>query len=223
MTFGIIDDHLIFRDVIRGICGEFPDAQLIGEFGTGSEAVAGIVRLRPDFVILDIGLPDFDGCEVLHRIHRHGIRPCVLVVSGYCSPYLVFRLARLGISGFLDKAANTMDALRTAISKLRMRQNYFSNSFVELQNQTKRDGSSFDKLLTNQQILVLALVAHNFNDEKIASYLNICSRTVENHRTQIMSKLAVHSRVDLIKFAVDQGFGMGSPPSRDELNLRGNR
>jgi DNA-binding NarL/FixJ family response regulator len=220
-TFGIVDDHLILRDVVRRVCLETPGARVVLDVGTGADAVEGIIRIRPETLILDIGLPDFDGCEVLYRIHSHGVRPRVLVLSGHCNPYLVYRLAQLEIHGFVDKTKNTMSNLRLGLADIQMNRTHFSDSFVEIQKKRNGDAMAFDKLLTNQQILVLSLVAHHLNDQRISDYLKISERTVENHRTEIMRKLGLHSRVDLMRFADDQGFSVGSPPSLGAIALRG--
>jgi DNA-binding NarL/FixJ family response regulator len=168
---------------------------------------------RPEMLVLDIGLPDIDGCEVLDRVHLEGAWPRVFVLSAFCSPFLVFRLGQVGIHAFLDKTTVTVASLRSAFSEFTNHRQVFSPSFIGIQERRKKDPLSFDKLLTNQQMRVLSLVAHNFNDQAIASHLKIGPRTVENHRTEIMRKLGIHSRVDLMRFAADQGFSNGPAPS----------
>jgi DNA-binding NarL/FixJ family response regulator len=210
MKIAIAEDHLMTRDFVRKVCLQDKNIQVVAEASTGREAVEQIVRTKPDLIVLDIELPDIDGFEVLARVRKHGVRPRVLVLSCHGSPYIVFRLERSGVHGFVDKCAQTADTLRFAIKAIRSNQTYFSRSFIEIRASRHLDPLAFDKLLTDQQMQVLSLVAHLDTDQAIARNLAITERTVETHRTAIMRKLGLHSRTDLIRYAKVQGFTFGS-------------
>jgi DNA-binding NarL/FixJ family response regulator len=195
----------MMRALIRTLCQEIPDCEIAADVGTGQEAIECIVRTLPDVVVLDLGLPDFDGLEVIRRIHAHGQWPRILVLSGYANPYIVYRLEQERISGFVDKRSNTLVSLRRALAAVRSSRTYFSETYLKGRFDRCRDPHSFDKLLTNQQLLVLSMVAHLLDDDAIASLLDVSARTVEAHRTAIMRKLCIHSRTQLIRFAREQG------------------
>lgn len=197
------------REFVKRICLQEPDVEVVAEAATGGEAVEYIIRTNPDVVLLDLGLPDFDGIEVLARIRENGRRPRVLVLSSHGNPYIVFRIEQAGVQGFIDKRMQSMDTLRIAINAIRSKRTYFSESFLEMRASRINDPLAFDKLLTNQQILVLSMVADLVDDESIANRLGITERTVEAHRTAIMRKFNVHSRTDLIRYAKSQGFMSG--------------
>jgi DNA-binding NarL/FixJ family response regulator len=202
----IVEDHPIMREVVRKVCSGISWIEVVTEAGTGAIAVSEIVKNEPDIVVLDIGLPDFDGFEVLRRIRKLGANPRVLIFSGYCSPYLIFRLEHADIHGFVDKRINTLASMREAFSAIRKKTTYFPSPFLQTQTKFRRDPLAFDKLLTNQQILILSMVADHFDDAAIAKRLEITERTVETHRSAIMRKLGLHTRMDMIYYAQKQGF-----------------
>src|SRR5271167_3125186 len=98
---------------------------------------------------------------------------------------------------------------------------FFSDSYLKIQSSIRRNSTAFSKLLTNQEMIVLSFVAQQKTDAEIGQFLRIGERTVESHRTNIMHKLGVHSRVKLMQFAHDQGFDIFSP-SEAELNVNWN-
>jgi len=214
MKIVIVEDFLMVRDIVRAACSREPDLEVVAEAASGSEAVAVIIQTRPDVVLLDLGLPDFDGFEVLNRIRDRGDESRILVLSGHGSPYLTYRVERAGIHGFVDKRVETVDRLRDAFAAFRANRTFFAGTFLEIQARRRGDPFSFDKVLTDQEILVLSLVAHCFDDARIAEYLKISRRTVESHRTSIMRKLDLHSRTAIMHFAHAQGFASGSVPPR---------
>jgi DNA-binding NarL/FixJ family response regulator len=206
MKIAIVEDHAMTRDLVKKVCLEESDIDVVVEAGTGSEAVDGIIRTNPDVVVLDLGLPDFDGFEVLERIRKMHVEPRVLAISSHASPYLVLRLEQARVHGFVDKCAQTADELRGALSAFRGKLTFFANTYLEIRGRARRDQYSFDKLLTNQQMLVLSMVANLCSDETIADSIHVAPRTVEAHRTAIMRKIGVHSRLELIRYAKRQGF-----------------
>ena len=201
----------MFREMLRRICSETPDIDVVVEAENGLEAVRSIISFNPEAVLLDLLLPGLDGFEVIRQIRKTGRRPRVLAISGDCSPYLVFRLEQAEVQGFIDKRTQTLATVREALCALQANRAYFSNRFLKLQSQLRRDPKAFAKLLTRQQMTVLSLVAEQLTDSVIARRLGVEARTVEAHRTIIMRKLDLHSRVDLIHFACAQGFIMGLP------------
>ena len=152
------------RDFVKSVCLREPDIEIVAEAATGHEAVDGITRTNPDVVVLDVGLPDFDGIEVLSRIRANGVRPRVLILSSHRNPYTVYRIEHADVDGFVDKRSQTVQMLRLAIDALRRRETYFSESFIEDKVKRRLDPCAFDKLLTNQQISVLSMVADLFGD-----------------------------------------------------------
>ena len=194
------------RDFVKKVCLLENDVQVVAEAPNGCNAVEQIVLTKPDLVVLDIELPDINGFDVLARVRRFGVHPQVLILSCHSTPYVVYRVEKAGVQGFVDKCEQTIDTLRCAIRAIRSNHSFFSRSFLEARVRRLKDPLAFDKLLTDQQMLVLSLVARLDDDRAIANGLAITERTVEAHRTAIMRKLDVHSRTELIRYANDNGF-----------------
>ena len=208
MRIGIVDDHLFVRDVVRKCCAEVADFEVVMEAETGAGAVEGIVRTKPDAILLDLGLPDFDGFEVVRRIRLRNVNPRILVRSAYCTPYSVYRLEQLGIQGFIHKPSQSTSTLRSALNALREDRPFFATIFLETQNERRRDPDAFDKRLTEQQFSILSLVAKHLSDKEIATRLGVAESAVETSLGLIMRKFNVHSRIELIRAADVLGFIM---------------
>ena len=146
MKIAIVEDHLMVRDFVKKVCLQEPDLEVVVEAATGKEAVAGILSTSVDIVMLDIELPDFDGIEVLSRIREYGMHPLAIVLSCHVSPYLVFRIEKANIPGFVDKRAQTANELRSAIRAIRSNRTFYSPSFLEIRNKKRLDPLAFDNL-----------------------------------------------------------------------------
>jgi DNA-binding NarL/FixJ family response regulator len=208
IRIGIVDDHLLVREVVRKCCAEVADFEVVMEAETGAGAVEGIVRVKPDAVVLDLGLPDFDGFEVMRRIRMCKVDPDVVVLSAYCTPYSVYRLEQLGIKGFIHKPSQSTSTLRSALNALREKRPFFSTIFLEMQNDRRKDPDTFGKRLTEQQLSILSLVAKHCSDDEIATRLGVAERIVEINLGIIMRKFNVQSRMELIRAADALGFVM---------------
>ncbi|MGA2018712.1 MAG: response regulator transcription factor [Opitutaceae bacterium] len=181
MKIAIVEDHVLTRDFVKKACMRQADVEIVAEAGTGFEAINEIARTKPDVVVLDIGLPDIDGFEVLDRVRQLHLEPKVLVISSG-SPYLIIRIEHARVHGFLDKWDQTADALNDALTAFRNNRTFFPNAYLEKRASIRRDHCSFDKLLTNQQMLVLSMVAKFFT-AMIQLPRNSMSRCARSKRT----------------------------------------
>jgi DNA-binding NarL/FixJ family response regulator len=206
IRLGIVDDHLLTREVVKKCCAETSEFEVVMEAATGAAAVEAIVASRPDAVVLDLGLPDFDGFEVVRRIRLSNLNPRILVLSAYCTPYSVYRLEQLGIQGFIDKASQSPSTLRSALTALREDRIYFTTVFLETQNSRRQDPNAFDKQLTDEQLQILSLASKRLTDGAIAARLGIEERLVETSLGVIMRKFNLRERVELVHMADALGF-----------------
>src|ERR1700685_2355791 len=200
IRIGIVDDQLFAREFVRKCCLETGDFEVVMEAETGAAAVEGIVSIRPEAVLLDLGLPDFDGFEVVRRIRIREVNPQVIVVSAYCTPYSVYRLQRFGIRGFIHKPSQTAAIVRSALKALREGRSFFATVFLEAQNNRRADPSAFDKLLTEEQLRIMSLAAKHFSDNEIAAHLASTEQAIETHMALIMRIFDIRSRNELIRF-----------------------
>jgi len=202
----IVEDHALMREFLAAVCAKSPDVAVLAVADSGEKAIAVIADLKPDVVLLDIELPDIDGFEVLGKVREAKVYPRVVVITAYGSPYTVIRVENAHVEGFLNKCDQTSKAITNAIGALRCNRTYFSDSYQRMKANLRKDPFSIDKILTDQQMSVVLWVARLQDDVSIGKKLNITARTVEAHRTNIMHKLGIHSRTQLIDYARGQGF-----------------
>lgn len=206
MTIVIVEDHLMFRDVIRKVCTAQYGHQVVGETGSGIEAVELILRLQPDAVILDLSLPDMDGFNVVDRVLSKASSLRILVVSSHCDDYTLFRVEKSGVHGFIDKNSNTIEALQDALVAIGSGRVYFSATFLEAKLARRNDPRSFTKVLSEWERAILSLIGQGLSDEEIGSRLDLSHRTVQTHRSHILRKLDIKGTPKLIAFAIEHGF-----------------
>jgi DNA-binding NarL/FixJ family response regulator len=125
LKIAIIDDHPFIRDLLAACCSESGE-EVVGEAGTGSEAVTLILKTKPDLALLDIQLPILDGFQVVELARQGGAKCGVLMISGYCDDRTVYRVEKAKVQGFMDKPASCSRSLRLALAAVSKGGTYFS-------------------------------------------------------------------------------------------------
>lgn len=202
----VVEDHLMFRDVIRKACSARLGHEVIGETDSGVKAVDLILRLKPDAIILDLSLPDMDGFNVVDQVVKKLPDLRILIVSSHCDDYTLFRVEKSKVHGFVDKNTNTVETLCEALVAIEAGRIYFSNTFKAAKLARRQDPISFTKVLSDRERAVLSLIGQGLSDEEIGSRLNVSFRTVQTHRSRILRKLNVKGTPKLIAFAIEHGF-----------------
>ncbi len=209
----IVEDHLMFRDVIRKTCVSQFGHTVVGETGSGVEAVELILRLNPDAVILDLSLPDMDGFNVVDRVLAAMPALRILVVSSHCDEYTLFRVEKSGVHGFIDKNSNTMETLQEALAAIDAGRVYYSAAFQAARLVRRNDPRSFTKVLSEWERAILSLIGQGLSDDEIGARLNLSPRTVQTHRSHLLRKLDLKGTPKLIAFAIEHGFTQVLPGS----------
>ena len=206
----VTDDHAIVRDGICALLALTADIEAVGEAANGRDALDMVTRLAPDIVLMDIVMPVMDGLEATRRIHKKSPETKVIVLTQYEDREYVLPVIEAGASGFVSKAAASSE-LVSAIRSVYQGDSFLSPSIAKLlvdhYRQTarleKRNGSS--EQLTDREREILKLLAEGHSTHEIAQMLVISPKTVERHKTNLMAKLDVHSRLDLFKYALRKG------------------
>ena len=206
----IVEDHMMFREVLRKVCAHDLKHDVVGEADDGRRAVDLVGQVRPDLVLLDLHLPNLDGFGVIAEIRKIAPHVKVLVLSSHCDEYTVFRAERARLQGFVDKNTNTVETLKQAISTVEQGRVWFSETFQKMKAARHRDPHSFDKLLTDRERDILALLGAPLPDAQIAKRLGISAETVEKHRFNILRKLELGSLADLVRYAREHGFTLST-------------
>jgi DNA-binding NarL/FixJ family response regulator len=208
----LVDDHPLFREGLRSMLSGLSGYAVVGEAGTAKEAIALAKSLQPDIVLLDIGLPDANGIEVIRHLRTLDVAPRILVVSMHTRLDLVAESLRVGALGYVLKdsaAANLLHGLE-AISR---GDRYLDGSIVpqvllkldEYAVRRSRPADPAYETLTRREQQILRLLAEGRSVGAIATDLYISRKTVENHRSNICSKLGLANMAELVHYAVRMG------------------
>jgi DNA-binding NarL/FixJ family response regulator len=207
MNTVVVDDHELMRDLLRDCCASIPNLKLVGEAGTGKDAVQLILQTRPDLLLLDLCLPDTSGFHILRSIREANFSPrYILLISGYCNDLTVFLAERADVQGFLFKTATSMANICQAINDVVSGRNHWSGEFIAVREARHGDPNAFDKILSPREIEILILCGALYSDQEISNRLGISPDTAVKHRANILRKLDVQSRLELIRYAQRHGF-----------------
>ena len=203
----IVDDHTLVRAGIRSLLSLVSDIDVVGEASDGKEALSKVGHLKPDVVLMDLAMPVMGGLEATRRLRRNfpGIK--VLALTQYDDSEYVIPIIEAGASGFVTKMS-AFSELAAAIQAAHKGESYLSSSAAtalveEYQQKTTSEGEQDPyQQLTDREREVLKLVAEGHTGREIAEILIVSPKTVEWYKSSLMNKLNIHSRTDLIKFAI---------------------
>ncbi len=206
----LVDDHAVVRSGLRMLLASESDVEIVGEAGSGSEAVAAAASARPDVILMDIGLPDMTGIEATRVVKSQFPEIAIVALTIHEDEEYFFRMLDAGASGYVPKRA-APEELLTAIRAAASGEVYLYPSLAKLlvrdylsQERETANRSTLDGLTEREQE-VLSLLAEGHNNAEIASALVISPKTVERHRENIMRKLNLHSRAELVRYAIRKG------------------
>ena len=206
----LADDHTLIRAGLRMVVVSQPDFTVVGEANDGREAVALAERLKPDVVVMDIGMPSLNGIEACRQIHDSLLGTQVIMLSMHSDEGYVLRALKAGAKGYMLKDSAEAD-LASAIRAVTAGKSFFSPAVSKIlledyMRKLKRTGAedSFD-LLSPREREVLQLVAEGKSSKEVANLLSLSVYTVETHRAKMMQKLNLHNIPELILYAVRKG------------------
>jgi DNA-binding NarL/FixJ family response regulator len=205
----IADDHAIVREGVRALLTLSDDMTVVGEAANGREAIELARRLSPDVILMDIAMPGLGGLEATIEIRKENPQARILVLTQYEDREYIRRFLKAGVSGYVLKKAAGAE-LTSAIRAVH-RGGLVLDPEVAREAMREQTGSAgpgggdpYDTL-TDREKQVLKLVAEGHSNKDVAELLDISVKTAMSHREHIMQKLDLHSRTDLIRFAIQQG------------------
>jgi two-component system response regulator NreC len=205
----IADDHTIVRSGVRLLLQAEPDIEVVGEALDGGEAVALAESLRPDLILMDIAMPGTNGLEATRQIKARFPDMHVLVLTMHRSDEYFFEMLKAGASGYVLKGAETNEligAIRAvARGEVFLYPTMAKQLLQDYLSRLKEPESSGQPALTPREKEILRLMAEGYSNKEIAERLVVSPSTVHSHRTNLMKKLNLSSRYELIQYARQRG------------------
>ena len=203
----IVDDHTLVRDGIQALLALVANIEVVGEAANGREALEKVRELAPDVVLMDLAMPIMGGLEATRRIRREFPGTKVLALTQYDDSEYVIPIIEAGASGFVTKMV-AFSELASAIQAVYNGESFLSPSAATAIVEEYRQKASVQgekdpyEQLTDREKEVLKLVVEGYTAREIADMLVVSPKTVEGYKASLMTKLNIHNKTDLIKFAI---------------------
>ena len=207
----LVDDHAVVRSGLKMLLENERDVEIIGEASNAGAAIDAAADLRPNVILMDIGLPDLSGIDATREIKKRLPEVAIVALTIHEDEEYFFKMLEAGATGYVPKRA-APEELLTAIHAAAAGQVYLYPSLAKLLvrdflggNRAVADNLQTSSGLTNREYEILTYLAEGANNEEIAQSLVISPKTVARHRENIMRKLNLHSRAELVRYAIRKG------------------
>jgi DNA-binding NarL/FixJ family response regulator len=202
----IADDHGIVRSGLRLLLESHSDMEVVAEASDGVEAVEMAVRERPDLCVLDVQMPRMTGLQATREIKAQAPDTAVLMLSMHADERYLFEALKAGASGYVLKAEADQDLVE-AVRAVERGEAFLTNAAERsLIREWMQDGSSGPREpLTPREQEVVKLIAEAHTNVQIAEILHLAEKTVESHRANVLRKLGMRDRVELVRYAIRRG------------------
>ncbi len=200
----LVDDHRIVREGLASMLSTQPDMCVVGEAGTGTEAIAQAVCLLPDIILLDLEMPDLDGVGVLERVRVELPNVRVIILTAYGTDERILDAVRAGAKGYLLKGAGldeVLHAVRVAAEGGSLLEPKVAERLRDSMERILRSGK-VPTPLTERERDILTHIAHGLSNKAIGDELHLAERTVKFHATIIFQKLGVSNRAEAVAKAL---------------------
>lgn len=206
MKFALVEDQVMFRSLLRRLLIEECNGKVVLESGSLAHLRAHTDALaKVDLLLLDIRLPDGDGIDFVDEMNKQQIAVPVLLFSSSCEDYIVHRVSRSFVQGFVHKDEEP-NILLTAIQMVAAGGAFFSPRFVERQRALANTPGTFEKKLSPREQEFLRYIGAGYSDPEAAAALGMTASTAQTHRRNVMAKLDLHSAKELQAYALKAGF-----------------
>ena len=206
----LADDHIVMRTGLRALLERQPNLEVVGESENGRETIELAASLKPDVVVMDVGMPVLNGIEAAKTIVSQHPTTAVVILSMHSDESYVMRALKAGARAYLLKESAAADLIG-AIQAVSQNKSFFSPKVSRILTEDyvrvlKQKGAvdSYD-LLTGREREILQLLAEGKANKEVATDLNISLYTVETHRSHILQKLNLHNPAELVLYAVRKG------------------
>jgi DNA-binding NarL/FixJ family response regulator len=211
-TILIIDDHPLFREGLKAIIGRNHRFEVVEQAGNGHDGLQKVRELKPDLALVDMSLPDQSGIQLTREIKNASPKTRIMIITMHSKIDYIVKAFQAGATGYVIKES-TSERLLQGIDTV-LKGEYFMDSTVSHrvveklmefpEKEVKMTDASYDTLTRREQE-VMVLLAQGLSNKQIAEKLFISPKTVENHRSNILRKLNIHSTIELVRYAARLG------------------
>ena len=205
----LTDDHTLFREGIKNLLAAEPDVEVVGESSNATDAIARAAELRPDLVFMDVGMPGLSCFEATRQIRRHRTETKVVILTMYDDEDYLAECMDAGANGYLLKDCPT-EQLLAAIREVHHGGSYLSPRMLShLVDDFRTRAHSPHRMprfgtLTKREVEILKILAEGSSVKEIANALNLSVKTVEAHKFNLMRKLDIHNKAQLVQYAIQK-------------------
>ena len=201
----VADDHGIVRSGVRMLLDQQEGMQVVAEAEDGVDAVQAALKHRPDVLVLDVSMPRMTGIQATHEIKQHLPNAAIVLLSMHDDQRYFYEALKAGAAGYVLKRtadSQLVDAIRAAL-----RGEPFISPVAEeeLIRNWLNEGGQAGSELTPRELEVVKLIAEAHTNKQIAQVLNVSEKTVESHRGNLLAKLGMRDRVELVRYAIRRG------------------
>jgi DNA-binding NarL/FixJ family response regulator len=210
LSIFLADDHAVIREGLKALINAESDMQVVGEADNGRSALLEVKTLRPDVVVMDISMPELNGAKATERLRRDCPQTRVLALTVHNDQGYLQQMLKAGASGYVLKRAATHELIQ-AIRRVAAGGSYLDQTLASkvvsnyVQKQSIQPGQVGCELSDREQD-VLRRIALGYTNKEIAVQLSISVRTVETYKVRLMEKLNFHSRAEVVRYALLQGW-----------------
>ncbi|OUN00067.1 MAG: DNA-binding response regulator [Paenibacillaceae bacterium ZCTH02-B3] len=207
----IVDDHAVVRSGLKALLDGKHDIEVVGDAADGNEGIRLALELKPDVVLMDLSMPHGkDGLTATSELKKQLPDTAVLVLTMYDDDEYLFRAIQAGASGYILKSAPHEELVQAIHSVARGDAYLYPTATRRLMNEylervKSGEGGGAYESLSEREKEILALIAMGYSNKDIAEKLVISVKTVETHKSNLMEKLGLKTRPDLVKFALKKG------------------
>jgi DNA-binding NarL/FixJ family response regulator len=206
----LADDHVVVRHGLKLLIDEQPDMKVIAEAGDGETAVQHAVKLKPDVIVMDISMPGMNGLVATRKLRYLQPNAAIVTLTRHTDDAYLQELLRAGVSGYVLKQsapAELLQAIRAAAAGGQYLDSALTSritaAFLGKQAKPKAQSSA---VISDREAEVLRLIASGYSNKEIAARLDLSVKTVEAHKSNAMRKLDLTGRIDIVNYALLQGW-----------------
>jgi two-component system response regulator NreC len=204
----IADDHSLIRAGLRALLESIPDLEIVGEAEDGITLLSQVAEFKPDIVLMDISMPGLSGVEATCRVREISPATRILALTVHEDESIVRKMIQAGAHGYLIKRASDSDllqAIRVVVQGYIYVHPALTGALLQDLFPHSRPPKLNHESLTPREMDVLLLLARGYTNRQIAQELNLSPRTIEGHRSNLLSKLGIKSRVELMNYVQEHG------------------